>query len=265
MLQESGGLELVHEDHWLTIRFNRPEKRNALSSDTVTALTSVLDQARDDSTIRGITFRGNGGVFSSGGDLKGFMEAEESADPVATIRDASRDAGELFALIDGMPQVVVMLVEGAAMAGGLGLLCAGDIVITTRDAQFSLTETTLGIPPAQIAPYVVRRLGLRTARRIMLTATRFDGDEALTLGLANEVVDTADELAEKEREIRKAVLRCGPEANAATKEILLSVGQMDTDELIDLAADRFANCMTSQEGREGIAAFLGKRKPDWAR
>ena len=265
MLQESGGLELVHQNHWLTIRFNRPKNRNALSSDTVTALTSILGQVRDDNTIRGITFRGNGGVFSSGGDLKAFMEAEEFSDPVAMIREASRDVGELFALVDGMPQVVVMLVEGAAMAGGLGLLCTGDFVVTTRDAQFSLTETTLGIPPAQIAPYVVRRLGLKIARRLMLTAARFDGEEALALGLADEVVDSADDLAVREQEIRKAVLKCGPEANAATKEILMSVGQMDADELIDLAADRFATCLTSQEGREGIAAFLGKRKPDWAR
>jgi len=156
-----------------------------------------------------------------------------------------------------------MLVEGAAIGGGLGLLCAADIVAVTESAQFAMTETTLGIPPAQIAPYVARRIGLPVARRLMLTAARFDGAQAGRLGLADEVVDSAQALADAEQRVRAQVLRCAPGANAVTKEILLRATRLDDEALRQFAADRFAACMLSEEGREGVAAFIEKRKPKW--
>jgi len=266
-------LELPKTDHlitevdteWLTIWFNRPEARNALSSELSSELRLVLETVRDEPALRGITLRGKGGVFCAGGDLKGFKnilqgESQSRADVVS----ASRAAGELFTLINTMPQVIVMLVEGAAMAGGLGLLCSGDVVVVTEAAKFALTETTLGIAPAQIAPFVVQRLGLKTARRLMLTAARFNGSEAARLGLADFVVANADGLASIEADIRKQVRRCAPVANAITKRIVHATSYLDGEEMIDFAAEGFADCMLGDEGREGISAFIEKRKPRWA-
>ena len=184
---------------WLTIWLNRPESRNALNEEITTELHNTLQVVQDDRSVRGITLRGRGGVFCAGGDLKAFQsDFQGGAESHQLVAAASRRAGELFCLVNEMPQVVVILVEGAAIAGGLGLACAGDLVVVTRESQFALTETTLGIAPAQIAPFVVQRLGLSAARRLMLTAARFDGEEAQRIGLADQVVDDVDALDEAE-------------------------------------------------------------------
>ena len=144
------------------------------------------------------------------------------------------------------------------------MLCAADIVVVTRGTQFALTETMLGIPPAQIAPFVVRRIGITAARSIMLTAARFDGERAKELGLANEVVEDAAGLDAAEQKIRRQVRQCAPGANAVTKEILLATGELESDAMRRFASTRFAACMLGDEGREGVAAFIEKRKPGWA-
>lgn len=263
-LPETTSLLLEQDDGWLTIWFNTPENRNALSQELTAELRAVLGAVRDDRTIRGITLRGKGGVFCAGGDLKGFRAnyqgGEQSADDVAA---SSRAGGEMFDQINEMPQVVVILVEGAAMAGGLGMVCTADVVAVTRDAKFAMTETTLGIPPAQIAPFVVQRLGLSTARRLMLTAARFDGAEAGRLGLADWVVDDAAGLDTVEAEVKAQVRRCAPGANAVTKDIVLATRHLDRNAMLDHAARGFAGCMLSDEGREGVASFLEKRRPSW--
>ncbi len=250
---------------WLTIWFNRPEARNALSGELTDDLRAVLDAVRDDRTVRGITLRGKGGVFCAGGDLKGFKSNYQGG--VQTVDDvaaSSRQGGELFGLINTMPQPVVMLVEGAAMAGGLGIVCTGDVVVVTEDAKFALTETTLGIPPAQIAPFVVQRLGMTVARRLMLTAARFTGAEAGDLGLADFVAKDVADMERIEGDIRKQVMKCAPGANAVTKEIVLAAPKLERDAMLDMAAKGFATCMLGDEGKEGVAAFLEKRKPNWA-
>lgn len=263
-LPETKTLLLERDGFWLTIWFNRPEARNALSQELTEELRAVLRAVRDDRAIRGITLRGKGGTFCAGGDLKGFKaNYQGGAQSLADVAASSRAGGELFDLINEMPQVVVMLVEGAAMAGGLGMVCCGDVVAATREAKFAMTETTLGIPPAQIAPFVAQRLGLRIARRLMLTAARFDGDEAGRLGLADHVVDDAAGLEAVEAGVRRQVQRCAPGANAVTKEILLATRHLDRDAMLDFAARGFAGCMLGEEGREGIASFLEKRKPAW--
>lgn len=258
-------IEMQQDGEWVRIWLNRPESRNALSAEMVGELRSALESVRGDRSVRGITLRGRGGVFCAGGDLKGFKTVfhGSDADPAAVAR-ANRQGGELFDLINAMPQVILMLVEGAAMAGGLGMLCAADLVGVTADAKFALTETTLGIPPAQIAPFVAERLGLRTARRLMLTAARFDGRTAGAIGLADHVADDAAGLDAFETEIRAQVGKCAPGANAVTKEILIASRQLGREAMLDFAAEGFARCMLSDEGREGIAAFVEKRRPSWA-
>jgi len=255
---------LDHQHGWLTIRLNRPEVRNAISGEMTKELRAVAEALRGDPSIRGVTIRGAGGTFSAGGDIKGFKTVLQGDSQPEDVKAFSRKAGELFHRINELPQVVVVLVEGAAFAGGLGLACVADIVIATEDAKFALTETQIGIPPAQIAPLVAQRIGLAAARRIMLTAARFDGRGAKEIGLVDFVAADAAGLDALEADIRRSVLACAPGANAATKEILLAARTLHGDRLVDFAAERFAASMLGEEGREGIAAFLEKRKPRWA-
>ena len=264
-LPKTENILLENDNGWLTIWFNRPDNRNALSKELTTELKAVLNAVRDDRTIRGITLRGKGGVFCAGGDLKGFKNNYQGGSQTAEdIAASSRQGGLMFDLINEMPQVVLILVEGAAMAGGLGMVCTADIVAVTKDAKFAMTETAIGIPPAQIAPFVAQRLGLRIARRLMVTASRFDGAEAGRLGLADYVVDDAAGLDQIQADVQKSVMRCAPNANAITKAIVLATRHLDREGQLDFAAKGFAECMLSDEGREGVASFIEKRKPIWA-
>lgn len=251
-------------ESWLTIWFNRPQARNALSREMAGELSAVLHAVREDESIRGITLRGKGGAFCAGGDIKGFKAVfQEGAQSIEEVARSSREGGELFDLLNELPKVVVMLVEGAAMAGGLGIMCAGDVVAVTADAQFAITETTLGIPPAQIAPFVAQRIGMSVARRLMLTAARFDGIEAGRIGLADHVAKDVADLEAFETRVRKQVLQCAPGAIAATKGVLLASRFENRETMLDVASEAFARCMLSEEGREGVSAFVEKRKPRW--
>lgn len=263
-LPDTRHLELDLQRDWLSVWLNRPEARNALSAGMAEELRAVADVLRNRPDIRGVTFRGRGGVFCAGGDLKGFQSLMQAGVDHAQVADFSREGGLLFHEVNELPQVTVMLVEGAAMAGGLGLVCAGDVVAVTRDAQFALTETMLGIPPAQIAPLIVQRIGLSAARRIMLTGARFDGAEAQKIGIADHLTDDAAGLDTFEAGIRTSVRRCAPGANAVTKRIVLAAPHLARVEMLDAAADGFAACLLGDEGQEGVRAFLEKRKPVWA-
>ena len=264
-LPKTENILLEQDAGWLTIWFNRPDNRNALSKELTTELKEVLNAVRDKKNIRGITLRGKGGVFCAGGDLKGFKNNYQGgSQTVEEIAAASRQGGQMFDLINELPQVVLILVEGAAIAGGLGMVCCADAVAVTKDARFAMTETAIGIPPAQIAPFVAQRLGLRIARRLMVTASRFDGEEAYRLGLADFVVDDAAGLDQIEADMKKQVRRCAPGANAVTKAIVLATRHLNREQQLDFAAKGFAECMLSDEGREGVASFIEKRKPIWA-
>ena len=264
-LPKTVNILLEQEAGWLTIWFNRPDNRNALSKELTTELKEVLNAVRDNKNIRGITLRGKGGVFCAGGDLKGFKNNYQGgSQTVEDVAAASRQGGQMFDLINELPQVVLILVEGAAIAGGLGMVCCADAVAVTKDARFAMTETAIGIPPAQIAPFVAQRLGLRIARRLMVTASRFDGEEAHRLGLADYVVDDAAGLDQIEADMKKQVRRCAPGANAVTKAIVLATRHLNREQQLDFAAKGFAECMLSDEGREGVASFIEKRKPVWA-
>lgn len=262
---ETRTLSLEREGTWLTVWLDRPETRNALSPEMADELITTTRALHEDPDIRGVTFRGRGGTFCAGGDLKGFRDIVSGDMSIEDVAAFSRRAGELSHLVNELPQVTVMLVEGAAMAGGLGLACAGDVVIATGDTRFALTETMLGIPPAQIAPLVVQRIGPSAARRIMLTGARLSAVEALRIGLVDELAVDADALTAREAAIRADVLRCAPGANAETKRLVLAATRLDSHSMMELAADSFARCLTGPEGKEGVAAFLEKRKPSWAR
>ncbi len=254
-------IDLEFNDQWATLWLDRPAVRNAMNDAMIDEMMAAFARVAEDDAIRGLTLRGRNGVFCAGGDLNAFTEYQSPERTHADVAAFNRRIGTMLDALNRLPVTTVVLVEGAAIAGGLGLMCAADVIATTPDAKFSLTETMIGIPPAQIAPFVVARAGLSTARRIMLTGARFDGTEAVRIGLADEATDDLDGF---EAQIKKGVLRCAPGAIAATKALILGSQQLSRDEALDRAADSFATCLRSDEGREGVASFLEKRKPDWA-
>ena len=264
MLPEVENLLVERDGHTLTIWFNRPEVRNALSQDVADDLADTLEALPAEDAIRFVILRGKGGVFCAGGDLKMFKTVFQGGADRDEIVRFNADFGRLMKAVQALPQLMIVLIEGAAMAGGLGLSCLADVVVTTADAKYALTEVTLGIPPAQITPVVIKRIGASEARRLLLTASRFDGTEAGRLGFAHFVVDDAAGLDVKAREILRQASKGAPGAIARTKEIINATTQLDGDELVQFAAERFADSMLGDEAREGLAAFAEKRQPSWA-
>lgn len=249
----------------LTIWFNRPEAKNSLSVEMIEELHAVLDAAREESSLRTLVIRGKDGIFCAGADLKGFRSGHEAGKETEDdVARGNRYFGDLMIKLNEQPQCVVMLVEGAAIGGGLGLACIGDVTIVTREAKFRLSETSLGIPPAQIAPFVTERVGLTHARRLMLTGARFKGEEAVHYGIGHILADDADDLQAKCDQVLADIALCAPGANAVTKGIVFEATRRPRADALDFAAQGFARCMLSDEGREGIAAFIEKRKPYWA-
>lgn len=265
-LPDTKALETELDKGWLTLWFNQPESRNALSAELTADLRAVLNAVRDDRTVRGITLRGRGGTFCAGGDLKAFSAGfgAQGDEARAAIIDLSKSGAAIFDTVNSMPQVVIAVIEGAAMAGGLGLACCADVVIADADAKFAFTETAIGLTPAQIAPFVIQKAGYATARRLMLTAARFKGEEAQSLGLVDFVAEDAEALASLEAGIRHQVLGCAPGAVADIKQLILDLPMLDRDGQIDAAAKNFAGRLLSEEGQEGVLSFIEKRKPRWA-
>lgn len=262
-LPTTTAIECELKSGWLTIWLNQPESRNALSQELTSDLMRVLESVHDNRSVRGITLRGRGGVFCAGGDLKAFKESQGKSASRDTVIENSKRGAAMFDRVNTMPQVVVALIEGAAMAGGFGLACCADVVICETGAKFAMTETAIGLTPAQISPFVVQKLGYATARRLMLTSTRFDGREAAALGFADHVADGVDALDAVEMDIRKRVLACAPGAVADLKALIHALPGLDRRAAIQAAAENFADRMLSDEGREGVASFLEKRKPRW--
>jgi len=261
-------LKLDRHGFILHLTLNRPDSRNAMNARMVQELDATFDAISDDRTIRAVVLRGAGGSFCAGGDLKdmaslkgGWTEADGAADPVAA---RNRAFGALCRKVEASPQVVIAVVEGAAMGGGFGLVCVSDIAIAHVSARFGMPEATMGILPAQIAPFVVRRIGLTEARRLAVTAERIDGAAARELGLVHHLCPDEAAIAATLRQTLERVGQTAPEAIAMTKKLLLAVGERPLDEVLDMAAAAFSRALQGAEGREGTAAFVAKRKPAWS-
>lgn len=246
----------------LHVTLHRPDSRNAMSLKMVTELRSVLAAVRDDRGVRALVIGGAGGHFCAGGDLKDMANAR--AQGSSAHRDLNRVFGALLQEVQHAPQVVITVLQGAVLGGGLGLACVSDIALADHQAQFGLPETSLGLLPAQIAPFVVQRIGLTEARRLALTAARFDGHQARRMGLVHFVEHDPQALAERLDEVLAHVLCCAPEANAMTKKLLLASAGQPTDAMLDQAAEWFSEAVIGAEGVEGTMAFVQKRKPGWA-
>ena len=251
----------------LRLTLNRPDARNALNPEMVAELIAVFRHLHERADVRVVLMRGAGGHFCAGADLKGVFSdvakplAEGAADPIVAV---NRSFGEMLRAASSIPQVLVTVCEGGVLGGGFGLACVSDIAFAHVDSKFGMPETSRGLPPAQIAPFVVERIGLTQARRLCLTSAQFNGREALRLGLVHETFADEAELAERLGLTLTQILRCAPAANARTKQILLSVGHIDPDAVLDQAAAHFAACARSAEAPEGIGAFLQKREASWA-
>jgi isohexenylglutaconyl-CoA hydratase len=248
----------------LFVTLNQPETRHALSPGMVAELARVLELAESDDAVRALVLRGTQGFFCAGGNVGNFKArldaaAAPDADPVAA---RNREFGHFMQRLAALPVPVLAAVEGAAMGGGMGLACAADIVLATREARFALSETSLGIIPAQIAPFVVARLGRRPALRLGLSGERVQGDAALQLGLVDELAGDAAGLDELLALWLSRICACAPHANRVLKPLLQRCGQDSDGALLDGAARAFAACMRD-EGAEGIAAFREKRAPAW--
>ncbi len=259
-------VRIAQSGRTMRLTLDDPGRQNALSADMVAAIEAALDAAPPDTGA--LVIEGAGGVFSAGADLKALGAAlarspgPGEADPLETLNAAG---GRFFARFAGLPFVTIAVADGAAVGGGMGLAAAADVVIATTRARFALTETSLGIPPAQIAPYLVRRLGERVAKRLALTGARLDGREAAAVGLADVFCEDDAARDAAVASLLGAVDRCAPGANAETKRLFRAAAVQSPETYIDTAAKSFATALRSAEGREGLAAFAGKRAPSWAK
>ena len=261
-LPNSETLLLSLEGGVLHITLNRPESRNSMSLSMVQELRAVFAYLGEQPDIRAVVMRGAGGHFCAGGDIKDMAGAR--ARGFDAYRELNRVFGSLLEEAQQISQVLVAVLEGAVLGGGFGLACVSDVAIAASGAKFGLPETTLGILPAQVAPFVVHRIGLTQARRLALTAARFDGAEALCLGLVHYCEDGDAALQQRLDETLEQIRQCAPQANAQTKALLLASEREALGPLLDRAAEQFAAAVTGAEGVEGTMAFVQKRKPKWA-
>lgn len=243
---------------------NAPATRNALTDEMVWALRAACERAQCDTALRAVVLRGAGGHFCAGGSLGSFASAigrphGEGIDPLIAV---NREFGHLLQALSALPQVLIAAVQGSAMGGGVGLVCCADHVLAATDAQFATPEVTLGIVPAQIAPFVLRRLGPAAARRCLLTGERWDAATAQRAGLVDEVV-----AGDMEAAVQAAIARhaaAAPQAVAATKRLLLAQADTPLPALLDEAAMAFAQALRGPEAPQGLAAFAARKAPPWS-
>jgi methylglutaconyl-CoA hydratase len=249
----------------VTLTLDRPEAKNALSAALVGELTAALGTLAEDATVRAIVLTGAGDVFCAGADI-GEMRAAGAASTAQNEADSMRFAKMLESL-ERQPQPTVAVVNGAAYGGALGLIAACDVALGASSARFALSEVRLGLVPAMISPYVVRAIGLREARRWFLTGEAMDAAAATRIGLIHEAVDDAG-LADAAARIVTALLAGGPQAQAEIKRLLHRVtgrSSAGDESMITDTTRWIARVRAGAEAREGLTAFLERRKPGWVR
>lgn len=244
------------------VTLDRPEVRNAFDDRLIAALREAVARLDADESLRAVVLQATGPHFSAGADLAWMRrmganaEAENRADALAL--------AEMLRALDTLRHPVIARVQGAALAGATGLVACCDVAVAAEDALFGTTEARLGIVPATIGPYVLRAIGARAARRFFLTGERFGAAEALRLGLVHEVVPGA-ELDDAVARVTAALRACGPLAVRAAKTLVRDIaGRQVDDALLRETADLIAALRATPEAREGLSAFLDKRKPGWA-
>lgn len=254
-------VEHSHASRIATVTMNRPEVHNALNSRLLDDLKTAFDELSREDTLSGVILTGAGKSFSAGADLAMMQNAAR-----ATQEQNQEEALQLastFELINTFPIPVVARVNGAALGGGLGLLAVSDIVIAVDTARLAFSEVKLGIAPAVISPYVVRKIGSSWARRLFVTGERFTPTLGREIGLVHTVV-VAAELDASVENIVQELLSSGPYALRACKALARDIGEMDDDAARAITTETIAQLRVSAEGQEGLKAYLEKRKPNWS-
>jgi methylglutaconyl-CoA hydratase len=244
------------------VTLNRPDRHNAFDDQTIAELIDALAMMEADPDVRVVVISSIGKSFSAGADLN-WMKAAAAQGFDANLADA-RSLAEMLRRIAQLPKPTVARVQGPAYGGGVGVIAACDIAVATFEAQFALPEVKLGIIPAAISPHVIAAIGERYARRYMLSAERFSAAEAYRIGLIHEMVADSASLDDAVGQIVEALLKNGPQALAECKRLIDAVaGRPLAAELIEDTAQRIARVRASEEAKEGMAAFLEKRQPNW--
>lgn len=244
-----------------TITLNRPDMHNAFNEIVIGELTRLFEKAGDDQSVRAVVLRGNGKSFSAGGDLN-WMRRMADYTHEQNVNDAMR-LGTLLKTMNMLRQPTIALVQGNAFGGGVGLTACCDIAIAEEGAQFCLSEVRIGLIPSIIAPYVMAAIGSRQARRYFMTAERFDARTAERIGLVHDVCPQGglDAACDK---IIAAILDGAPQAQARGKKLILGItGRAIDDDMIQHTVEQIAEARASDEGKEGLSAFLTKTEPSW--
>jgi methylglutaconyl-CoA hydratase len=244
----------------VVVTLNRPEVHNAFNERLIAELTDAFAHLSADEGVRAIVLQGAGRSFCAGADLN-WMRSSLDATHEENVADALRMA-DLFRAIDTCPHPVIGRLHGAALGGGAGLTAVCDIAIAADDTRFGFTEARLGIAPAVISPFAVRKIGESHARALFLTAERFDASRALAIGLIHQAVPAA-ELDDAIAATLRNIGLCGPAGVAAAKRMAMTVTHLPDAEARELTANTIASLRVSEEGQEGIRAFLEKRKATW--
>ncbi len=253
-------VEVERQGPLARVWFNRPEVHNALSAELGAELASTLHTLAHDDTARCVVLGGRGPSFCAGADI-GAMKANANATFEQNLRDAEK-LGGVFAALADFPKPVVARLHGGVYGGGVGFACACDVAVASDDAKFGLTEVRLGILPALISPYVIRRLGDRHARELMLTGERFGADVALRVGLVHHVV-ASENLDAKVQERVGELLKGGPKAQGRIKMLLAHWADATWEEYRAGLPRTLAEVRGTDEARDGLAAFFEKRSPGW--
>ena len=246
------------------VTLNRPDVHNAFNAELIAELTDAFHTIADQRTIRMMILRGAGKSFSAGADLNWMKLAA-----MHTREDNERDAmnlAEMLRTLYDMPQMTLALVQGAAMGGGAGLVAACDVAVAMKGTKFRFSEVRLGLTPATISPYVIEAIGARWAKALFTTAETFDAEYAEKLGLVQYVVENQAEMTAMEEHLADLVFAAAPGAVAESKALVRDVSGVFIDkDLSQETSKRIAARRVSDEGKEGIEAFLDKRPPLWAR
>jgi len=248
-------------DRLARVTFNRPEIHNAFNSVVITEMQQVFDDIAADDTLRAVVLTGAGKSFCAGADLN-WMRGVIKQSFDENLRESNALA-DLFWSIYSCKRPVIGKINGAAIGGGTGVVAVCDIAIAARSAVFSFSEVKIGVVPACIGPYVIKKMGEGKTRELFITGERMKAERAHEVGLINRVVDD-DQLDEAADRLIHAILTSGPEAVAMAKKLISEAPGMSPEQFKPYTAEMIARLRISDEGQEGMDAFLNKRKPRWA-
>lgn len=249
-----------HHAPFVTITLNRPDVRNAMSQQMVVEIREAIEALNDNRAIRAIIITGAGKTFCAGGDLKEMQSSFAESDEQEHQRTAQLDA--MLQAVQNAPQVVIAKINGAAMGGGFGLVCVSDVAVSADHVMFAMPEVRLGIVPAVISPYVINRIGLTHARRMMLIGDPCTPQQAVEYGLVHEICP-ADQLDERVQAILDQIQLASPHALAACKELIFHVMEREIAETTEYRTQLLNTLRRGESGQEGMRSFIEKRKPHW--